>query len=179
MHILAGDLKGTGLFFPKSRLFRPTQSKVKESLFNILAPYCFESTVLDLCCGTGALGLEALSRGASHCTFVDIDTQYIKKNIERLGNNLSEKTIKIVQQSVPQFLKRLTSKADIIIIDPPWDNDLLYERSLNAIHSFDILSESGILVVECNRKSKILERIEWKDPSIYTYGDTQLLVFKL
>lgn len=179
MHILAGELKGKGLVFPKNKGFRPTQSKVKESLFNILAPYCSDSSVLDLCCGTGGLGFEALSRGASSCTFVDVDTKHVRENIKKLGDCLSDKEIKVVQESVPQFLKRYKVKANIVLIDPPWDAEDLYVRSLNALHSFDILSESGILVIECNKKSKILEQIPWINPRVYKYGDTQLLVFKL
>ncbi len=84
MRIIGGKFKGVVFEFAKNKLVRPTQNMVREALFNILGDACKGAKVLDLCCGTGSLGLEALSRGAESVYFVDIQCDIVQKNIETL-----------------------------------------------------------------------------------------------
>ena len=126
---------------------RPTTDKVKESLFNIIQFEIEGRRVLDLFGGTGQLGIEALSRGADHCTFVDMRKEaaaLIRENLRLTG--LSERS-RVVQGDALSFLSSCGEKFDVILLDPPYHTELL-EKSVKRITEFDILREHGIMVCE-------------------------------
>ena len=111
---------------------RPTLDRVKESVFNMIAFDIPEANVLDLFSGSGALGIEALSRGASHCTFIDNSSSSLdvtKKNLD--ATHLTESASVVLCDSI-EFINKTDKKFDIIFIDPPYESDL-YEKSLSAI----------------------------------------------
>ena len=126
---------------------RPTTDKVKESLFNIIQFEIEGRRVLDLSGGTGQLGIEALSRGADHCTFVDMRKEaaaLIRENLRLTG--LSERS-RVVQGDALSFLSSCGEKFDVILLDPPYHTELL-EKSVERITEFDILREHGIIICE-------------------------------
>ena len=126
---------------------RPTTDKVKESLFNIIQFEIEGRRVLDLFGGTGQLGIEALSRGADHCTFVDMRKEaaaLIRENLRLAG--LSERS-RVVQGDALSFLSSCGEKFDVILLDPPYHTELL-EKSVKRITEFDILREHGIMICE-------------------------------
>ena len=126
---------------------RPTTDKVKESLFNIIQFEIEGRRVLDLFGGTGQLGIEALSRGADHCTFVDMRKEaaaLIRENLRLTG--LSERS-RVVQGDARSFLSSCGEKFDVILLDPPYHTELL-EKSVERITEFDILREHGIMICE-------------------------------
>ena len=126
---------------------RPTTDKVKESLFNINQFEIEGRRVLDLFGGTGQLGIEALSRGADHCTFVDMRKEaaaLIRENLRLTG--LSERS-RVVQGDALSFLSSCGEKFDVILLDPPYHTELL-EKSVERITEFDILREHGIIICE-------------------------------
>lgn len=126
---------------------RPTTDKVKESLFNIIQFEIEGRRVLDLFGGTGQLGIEALSRGADHCTFVDMRKEaaaLIRENLRLAG--LSERS-RVVQGDALSFLSSCGEKFDVILLDPPYHTELL-EKSVERITEFDILREHGIMICE-------------------------------
>lgn len=126
---------------------RPTTDKVKESLFNIIQFEIEGRRVLDLFGGTGQLGIEALSRGADHCTFVDMRKEaaaLIRENLRLTG--LSERS-RVVQGDALSFLSSCGEKFDVILLDPPYHTELL-EKSVERITEFDILREHGIMICE-------------------------------
>lgn len=126
---------------------RPTTDKVKESLFNIIQFEIEGRRVLDLFGGTGQLGIEALSRGADHCTFVDMRKEaaaLIRENLRLTG--LSERS-RVVQGDALSFLSSCGEKFDVILLDPPYHTELL-EKSVKRITEFDILREHGIMICE-------------------------------
>ena len=126
---------------------RPTTDKVKESLFNIIQFVIEGRRVLDLFGGTGQLGIEALSRGADHCTFVDMRKEaaaLIRENLRLTG--LSERS-RVVQGDALSFLSSCGEKFDVILLDPPYHTELL-EKSVERITEFDILREHGIIICE-------------------------------
>ena len=126
---------------------RPTTDKVKESLFNIIQFEIEGRRVLDLFGGTGQLGIEALSRGADHCTFVDMRKEaaaLIRENLRLTG--LSERSL-VVQGDALSFLSSCGEKFDVILLDPPYRTELL-EKSVKRITEFDILREHGIMICE-------------------------------
>lgn len=146
MRIIAGDLKGRKLFTPNDKKIRPTSDKVKESYFNIIANYIEDSVVVDLFSGTGNLGLEAISRGASRCYFVDKSKDSIALTIKNI------KTFQVQDQSVvlhgdyDKMLGKIQEKVDMILLDPPYKHGII--KCLAAISEKNILADSGIIVAE-------------------------------
>src|ERR1043165_7269106 len=111
MRIIAGKYRGRRLKSPPSERTRPTSDRLRETLFNILAPQIQDARFLDLCAGTGAVGIEALSRGASHVTFVDQSRKMcalIEANVDALG--IDENAIKIVTTEALAFLRAAARK---------------------------------------------------------------------
>ncbi|MBN2289373.1 MAG: 16S rRNA (guanine(966)-N(2))-methyltransferase RsmD [Candidatus Glassbacteria bacterium] len=125
MRIIAGKYRGRRLAVPAGRCVRPTGDRMKESIFSALGQACSRATVLDLFAGSGALGLEALSRGAAGATFVDKGRGAIgvlKKNIMALS---AESLCRVVQAEVFSFLGNLeqASSFDLVFADPPFEGD--------------------------------------------------------
>jgi len=145
LRIVAGKYKGRRLFYPKNKTFRPTQDRVKETLFNILGEACHGASICDLCCGSGSLGLEALSREAKKATFIDIDITYVKRNCEFIEDKDS---YDIKRQSGLTFLKNTTQTFDLIFLDPPWNKGDFYDHALKHIFEFDILNPEGLIICE-------------------------------
>jgi 16S rRNA (guanine966-N2)-methyltransferase len=116
MRVLGGELRGRRLVAPRGWKVRPTPARVREAIFSALGDVT-EARVLDLYCGTGALAVEALSRGAAHATLVDRDTRVALGNVEMLG--LRERT-ELISADVPRWLARATGEFDLIFLDPPY-----------------------------------------------------------
>ena len=147
MRVISGSARGKKLLCVENMDIRPTLDRVKESVFNMIAFDVADAIVLDLFSGSGALGIEALSRGAAHCTFTDkasASVSVTKKNIEatRFGDISS-----VICTDSIDFIEKTVEKYDIIFIDPPYESDL-YEKSLSAIKKHGILSEGGFIVLE-------------------------------
>lgn len=147
MRVISGSARGRRLKELQGMDTRPTTDKVKESLFNIIQFEIEGRRVLDLFGGTGQLGIEALSRGADHCTFVDMRKEaaaLIRENLRLTG--LSERS-RVVQGDALSFLSSCGEKFDVILLDPPYHTELL-EKSVERITEFDILREHGIMICE-------------------------------
>lgn len=147
MRVISGSARGRRLKELQGTDTRPTTDKVKEALFNIIQFDLEGRAVLDLFGGTGQLGIEALSRGAVHCTFVDQRREavsLIRENLTVCG--LSELS-RVVQGDALSFLASCGEKFDVIFLDPPYQTDLL-PRCLETISRFDILREHGIIICE-------------------------------
>ena len=175
MRIISGKYKGKKLFYPKDKSFRPTQDRVRESIFNIVKSYGDFQHILDCFCGTGSFGLEAYSRGAKRVVCVDREITYAKKNLESLQCNKEE--CLVIKQSVPTFLKRTKEQFDLIFIDPPWKELNLYSDSLKAISDFDILSEQGLIICESNKESNIIYS-HFDEIDTKVYGSTKIALLK-
>ena len=147
MRIIAGEKRGLKLFDFEGSDIRPTTDRVKENIFNIIAQYVYDADVLDLFCGTGALGIEAVSRGCESAVFCDVDARSLslaKKNVCHAG---FEKRCSLHQISALDFLKSTSLKFDIVFLDPPYNSGLC-ESALSLIFEKGILKEGGIAVVE-------------------------------
>ena len=147
MRVISGSARGRRLKELQGMDTRPTTDKVKESLFNIIQFEIEGRRVLDLFGGTGQLGIEALSRGADHCTFVDMRKEaaaLIRENLRLTG--LSERS-RVVQGDALSFLSSCGEKFDVILLAPPYHTELL-EKSVERITEFDILREHGIIICE-------------------------------
>lgn len=149
LRIVAGEARGRRLAVPKGRRVRPTPDRVREALFSILGMQCQGSRVADVCAGTGALGLEALSRGAAEVTFIERDrgvTAILSENIDRVG---LDGTI-VIEGDVVVALRRLGRQEktfDIFFIDPPYKAGLFVPIA-EVILKGRLLAPGGLVVVE-------------------------------
>jgi len=144
IRIIGGKWRGRKLSFATNSPARPTLDQIRETLFNWLQPVIHESRCLDAFAGSGALGIEALSRGAAHVTFVDQDINTIT-HLNKQLKELDAMNADVLRLSMPTGLAHIPSHAfDIIFLDPPFDSDLL-ERTLNALASSPFV-KSGTLV---------------------------------
>lgn len=145
MRVDSGIYKGRRLIENKYEHIRPTTDKVKQSLFVKLQFFVPEKRVLDLFCGTGAMGIEALSRGASQVEFVDKDARSVEMTKSNL-KNLGIKT-KVHKCDALVYLDTCKAQFDLIILDPPYKSGL-YEKVLKKIEEKNLLFDDGIIVCE-------------------------------
>jgi len=145
MRIIAGKYRGRKLLPPKDDAIRPTGDRVKETVFNVIQFRVGGSRVLDLFSGSGALGIEALSRGADEVVFVDNSlsaVNLIKRNLERVEGKHSVRHCDYKDALIAQ-----SGKFDIIFIDPPYQSGL-GERAVDLILANGLLSDGGVIVFE-------------------------------
>ena len=150
-NIIAGDFKGTKINFKPNKSLRPTESKTKETLFNWLLNDLDQKTCLDMFAGTGALGLEAISRGAKKVIFVERQKR-LCQNLEEVLKKLKiENKCKIINTNAISFdFSILKEKFDLIFLDPPFRENLS-QRSFDMINEYDLLLEDGFVYLECER----------------------------
>lgn len=153
MRIVSGTARGRRLLEPDGMKIRPTTDKVKESMFNIIQFDIEGRRILDLFAGSGQLGLEAMSRGAESCVFVDESPDAIKLINENIRRSGITSGLSVVHGDSFAFLER-GGKFDVIILDPPYDTECL-ERALERIIEFDILKENGIIICESKAEKAI------------------------
>ncbi len=149
MRVIAGKSKGLKLTAPATQKVRPATDKVKEALFNILGD--IEGVqVLDLFAGTGSVGIEALSREAAHCTFVESDrhiASFIKKNLEHCHLNTFATILTTSVPAALSYLARKKNRFDLVFVDPPYDRRYV-NLSLSLLEKFALISQKGLIVVE-------------------------------
>lgn len=177
MRIIAGSLKGRKLFTPKDRAIRPTSDRVRESLFSILGARVIDAQFLDLFSGVGACGIEALSRGAAHATFVDDSREALRlarQNLEKCGVSIQAM---VMQAHLPQGLPRAMPPFTIIFADPPYDYDR-HENLFEVIADRSLLLPGGLLVVETSQSRELPAQLSgFTRTDRRVYGDTALSFF--
>lgn len=177
MHLLGGEKKGKNIIYPDKEI-RPTQAKVKEAFFNTINVK--EKTFLDLCAGSGALGFEALSRGAKNTTFIDIERKCIKAIIKNAKTLFGRKNnnYKIKRVSAFDYTKKQKDVFDIIYFDPPYEKPELYLSVIENIFENKIIAENGIFTVEFDNKVfKSFNFEKYKNIKVKEYGKTVLVFF--
>ena len=166
MRIIGGTLRGKKLYTLEGLATRPTLDRVKESVFNILQFRIKDSVVLDLFGGSGALGLEALSRGAKKTVFCDNSKsamEIIKKNIKE--TRFEDKSI-LLNKDYIECLTTLKEKFDLVFLDPPYDTNYGI-IAINKIIELNLLSDNGIIIFETNNENKEKEILLNKNIEIY------------
>lgn len=181
MRVISGIARGTKLNSIDNISTRPTLDRVKEPLFSIIQSYLQESNVLDLFAGSGALGIEALSRGANHCTFCDKSYESVKMLKQNLQKTKLEDKETIFVQDYKKCLKNLIGKKyDIIFIDPPYKLDIAVD-SIKLILEYKILSKDGIIILETDEEERELSKIENTELEVYDvrkYGRVSLIFLR-
>ncbi len=184
MRVVGGTYKGRQLSSFRGRSIRPTSDKVREAVFDLLGSRRagFKS-VLDLFAGTGAMGIEALSRGAVRALFVDNDARavsIIKKNLEACGIEVAGRgtMVKVFKRDVHSMIRSLSSSGerfDLIFIDPPYGSSLTED----VLDAGGLLSPGGFVVAETSNRTPVLGVPEGLEPvSERRYGDTLVYLFK-
>jgi 16S rRNA (guanine966-N2)-methyltransferase len=158
LRIIAGELKGRRLTTPADDKIRPTADKVKESIFNMIAPYLPDSIVLDLFAGTASLGLEALSRGARTVYFVDKSRASIKIINKNISDCRVENRCKVFFGDWEHAIKEIPEPADIIILDPPYQLGLI-EKCISKIIDLSLITDDGLIVAEHDSDELLPDRI--------------------
>lgn len=179
MRIISGSARGTKLYTLEGTNTRPTLDRIKEPLFSILQTKIKEAVVLDLFSGSGALGLEALSRGAKKAILCDCSPRaidIIKKNI--IKTHLEDKT-ELICKDYKKCLERIGEKLDLIFIDPPYEANIA-TKAIEIILEKDLLAENGMIVLETDNEQRELEQIKNLKNNINicdlrTYGRVKLI----
>lgn len=184
MRIIGGKHRGAKLYTLDGLDTRPTLDRVKEPLFSILQFELPEATVLDLFAGSGALGLEALSRGAKKAILCDKSREAIRiieQNVEKLRTKSETQILQKDYLSALETLKMQKEKIDIVFLDPPYNTNFA-EIASQKIIQYDLLKENGIIMIETDRKEEIIQKINQLNLfDIYDerkYGRVSLLFLK-
>lgn len=178
VRIIAGIAKGRKLHGPSAGWpIRPTLDRIRESLFNILAPRLEGVRFLDCFAGTGANGIEALSRGAAQAVFVDMDARALRLAHENLEHTGLADAAMCFKLALPEALERIPGQYDIIFADPPYEF-AQYEALLLGIQQHDLLKPDGLLVVEHHRRHDLPEQCGGLTRRRQNhYGETRLSFF--
>ena len=160
MRVIAGQYRGRKLKSPPSLDTRPTSDRLRETLFNVIAPRIQAARFLDLCAGSGAVGIEALSRGATHATFVDRSRQMgqlIESNLDlcRVGEDKSQVVIADATEFLRRRLKRKGESWSLVFFDPPYAEDCLPVLQLLGKDAQELLDKGGLLIVEHHHKNDL------------------------
>ncbi len=181
MRVISGEFRGHHLQAVPGKNTRPTTDKVKESLFSMIGPFFSGGTCLDLYAGTGALGIEALSRGFEKGIFIDLD----RKAIDTVNANIQ--SLKLVSRTevykndavkAINALAKRDIKCDLVFIDPPYAKEINREIIVKLLES-ELLNDNAIIVVEHDRNHVLAlsfdKLVKWKGN---LFGDTALTIFK-
>ena len=174
MRIIAGERKGHTLFAPRGRATRPTSDRVRENVFNIVAPWIDGARVLDVYAGSGAMGLEALSRGAATTVFVERDPDAVRA-IERNLDKLRLGGATIVRQGATTALAQEVAsrrKYDLVLVDPPY---AMTDFAALSRYLPLVLAEDGILVVETEARTE--PQLPLAVRTTRRYGGTRVTVY--
>lgn len=181
MRVISGTARGTKLNSIESLSTRPTLDRVKEALFNIIQTHLQDSNVLDLFAGSGALGIECLSRGAKHCTFCDKSYETIKMLKQNLQRTKFETKATILVDDYKKCLQKLDrNKFNLIFIDPPYKLDIAV-NSIKLVLEYALLEKDGIIILETDeeeREIKELENINLEVYDVRKYGRVKLIFLR-
>ena len=186
MRIISGKFRGLKLQPPVDYSIRPTSDRLKESLFSILESNKYNikienSNVIDICSGTGALGIEALSRGAKLIYFIDKDPKAInvlQKNISKLKIDYKDETyIKIIRDDANKALQNIKNNFDIVLIDPPYNSNVI-EECLVKLKQYNLINFNSYIFAETSKNKNInFDGFDLLDTKIY--GKSKLTILQL
>lgn len=182
MRIIAGQYGGRPLKAAVSEGTRPTTDKIKESIFNLIGPYFDGGLVLDLYAGTGALAIEAVSRGANEAYIVDVDNQAINSINKNIEITKEMEKFQVFRMPAAKALTTFMHKQlafDLVFLDPPYDNDAIID-DLEWMVMYDLLKEGALVVCETKAKKDMPETLG--PLSIYKqkkYGTTLITIYEM
>lgn len=150
LRIIGGQWRSRQLSFPDAEGLRPTTDRIRETVFNWLQPVIHGARCLDLFSGSGAMGFEALSRGAASVVMVDLNPKVVRQLKENV-QLLATRNAQVVQADCLQYLSQANGPFDVIFLDPPFAKDML-QSVLERIEKHALLTSGGYVYVECERQ---------------------------
>ncbi len=186
MRIIGGKYKGLKLIPPDGSNIRPTSDRLKESLFSIISSNKHKinierCNVLDICSGTGSLGIESFSRGAVSVYFIDKDQRSINliyKNISKLKiDNKFENKIKIIKSEATKALKNIKKIFQIVLMDPPYNTNIT-EKCLFKLKEFNLINQDSYIFAE-NGKTETFNYDGYQILDVKIYGNSKLTILRL
>lgn len=178
MRIVAGEFRGRKLQPPKRRSIRPTSDRVREAIFNILGSRLLDARVLDLFAGTGALGLEALSRGAAQAVFVDESVEAVRLIMDNVRICAAQERAEVVHGKVDRIVRRLARKKpvidkfQIVFLDPPYGKGLV-QSTIGLLSG--LVTSAAVVVAEHHVKDGLPPQLDdWVLAQERRYGDTKV-----
>jgi len=164
VRIIAGEFKGRRLKSPATQETRPTSDRLRETLFNVISARVANANFLDLCAGSGAVGIEAVSRGASHATFIDSSRkmcELIKSNVSLC--QIASDQFSLVTSEALTFLRKASKRSDnpwnIVFYDPPYADNYAPVLSALAENAASLLTSDALVVVEHHHKTDLPEEV--------------------
>lgn len=180
MKILTGRLRGQTILFKPNPHLRPTSDKARKAVFDMLQGALSDKSVLDLFSGTGALGLEALSQGARHVTFVEQDSAQCRRITENLERLKLKAAAEVLNAEVLDWLGAAPGrreKFDLIFLDPPYAADVA-TQALEGISRSRLVAPGGFVILECRKREDVPPQSgELKAVREKRYGQTKLTVY--
>ena len=170
MRVIAGAARSCKLSSLAGEETRPTTDRVKESVFNMVMPYIEGAEALDLFAGSGALGIEALSRGAKECTFVENNRLAMQVIRQNLAHTRLDSAAKLAERDAISFLEGTKEDYSLIFLDPPYDGGW-YAPVLSLIGKRKLLRPNGILVLEKRADAMLPVPAEWELIKERKYGN--------
>jgi len=180
MRVISGKARGCKLYTLEGENTRPTLDRVKEALFSKIQMKLEDANVLDLFSGSGALGIESLSRGAKFAVFCDISheaSMIVKRNLEKTRFQDVSKLYETKFENTLEKLKNEKIKFDVVFLDPPYKTDYI-KRALELIMEYDLLNRDAIAILETDEQDRIIKEIENIDLDIFDikrYGRVSLI----
>lgn len=181
MRVISGKSRGCKLKAPEGLSTRPTTDRIKESLFNILAPDIYDCRFLDIFSGSGAIAIEALSRGAKEAVLIDSSDKAMAVIRENLTHTKLSDNAETMKSDVFSALKTLSSNGrrfDIIFMDPPYAAGL-YKKTLETIVQYNILADDGYIVAEQSSDDEAVDIEGLKNYRIKDYKTTKMVFYAL
>lgn len=182
MRVIAGSARSLKLKTPAGNDVRPTTDRIKETLFNILSPDIYGADFLDMFAGSGAIGIEALSRGANSCVFVEKSRESLGCINDNLTHTKLADKAKVMSLDAVASVSRLYHdgrRFDIIFMDPPYNQEL-EKKVLEAIADYSILKEDGMIIIEASAETEFdyLEDIGFELTREKRYGSNKHVFLK-
>lgn len=179
MRIVGGKYRHRQIIYPNDMEHtRPTKDRIREAIFSAIGDIT-NYEVLDLYAGSGAMGLEALSRGAKRCAFVDISNIAIKTIKDNISNlKINEQEYLLIKDKDINALKTFKNKGikfDIVFLDPPYEQGD-YQTIIDILIKDNLLSDNYIIIIEANREVT-LENIEYSKKRDYHYGEISVFIY--
>ena len=183
MRVIAGKFRSRLLKGPGKLRLRPTSDRLRETLFNILGPAVEDSLFVDAYAGTGAIGIEAISRGAREAVFIEshaASARLVRQNLEALGIRAGAE---VIEANAVRGLERLAARhrmADFIFLDPPYERDEECLLVLEFLDSSHLIAPGGLVIVEHSRKTELPERFDRLERTrLIEQGDAALSFYRL
>tara|TARA_Y100001954_G_scaffold206475_1_gene229197 strand:- start:323 stop:904 length:582 start_codon:yes stop_codon:yes gene_type:complete len=185
MRIIGGKYKGLKLIQPNGNNIRPTSDRLKESLFSIITSNKYkininDCNVLDICSGTGSLGIESFSRGAVSVYFIDKDYRSINliyKNISKLKIDYKfQNKIKIIKDEATKALKNINKIFQIVLIDPPYNSNII-EKCLFTLKELNLINENSYIFAESSKTGNF-NYDGYQILDVKLYGNSKLTILK-